>query len=437
MLSSAHQAFLKWRNFSIINRQKFLFAYQQKLKDNADKIVRAIREELGKTEADARAELMRGIQVVEHACSIPTLLMGESLDQLSTDMDCYSIRQPLGVVLGITPFNFPAMIPLWMFPLAIACGNVFVLKPSERVPSASLVLVELAHEAGLPPGVLNLVHGGRDTVQYLCTNPLVKAISFVGSNHVGRRIRELAPEKRVQCNVGAKNHAILMPDADKRQAIDAVLGAAFGAAGQRCMALSVVLLVGEAKSWQEDLVNAAKTIKPGLDYGPLVTPESLQRVHQILENTSLLLDGRKCESLPDTKGNWIGPSIIGDVTAEMLCYKQEIFGPVLLVRHEESLDSAISFINANPYGNGASIFTSSGESARRFQHEVEAGQLGVNVPIPVPLPMFSFTGSKGSVFGESHFYGKAGVSFYTQLKTITSSWRCDPRQAHMAMPSSE
>lgn len=377
--------------------------------------------------------------------------MGELVEGVTTDMDTYSIRQPLGVCAGITPFNFPAMIPLWMFPLAIVTGNTMVLKPSERDPGAAMMLMRLCEEAGIPPGVINIVHGGKPTVDYICDNPAIKAISFVGSDRVGKYIYERgsANGKRVQSNMGAKNHGVIMDDANKNATLNALAGAAFGAAGQRCMALSTAIFVGKAQEWIPELVERAKKLKvaqgtePDADLGPVVTPEAKLRIEGLIQSgidqgAKVILDGRglKMEGAC-AAGNFLGPTILTDVRPDMTCYKEEIFGPVLLCINVPTLDDAIELINANPYGNGTAIFTNSGPTARKFQTEIDVGQVGINVPIPVPLPMFSFTGSRGSIMGDLNFYGKTGIQFYTQIKTITALWRAEDAKdtkAHVHMP---
>lgn len=363
--------------------------------------------------------------------------MGEMVDSVTKDMDTYSLRQPLGVCAGITPFNFPAMIPLWMFPLAVVCGNTFVLKPSERNPGATMHLMRLCEEAGIPAGVINVIHGGKPTVDHICSSPAIKAISFVGSDRVGRHVYEQGTKhgKRVQSNMGAKNHGVIMSDANKNATLNALAGAAFGAAGQRCMALSTAIFVGDAKDWIPDLVERARQLKvargteAGADFGPVVTPEAKARIEGLIqsgidEGAKVLLDGRglRMEGAC-AAGNFLGPTVLADVTPGMQCYKEEIFGPVLLCTTVPTLDDAIGLINANPYGNGTAIFTNSGSTARKFQSEIDVGQVGINVPIPVPLPMFSFTGSRGSILGDLNFYGKTGVQFFTQIKTITALWR--------------
>jgi len=364
------------------------------------------------------------------------------VENLSSDVDTYSYRQPLGVCAGICPFNFPAMIPLWMFPLGMACGNTFIMKPSERTPGATMILAKLAHEAGFPAGSLNVIHGGVDAVNFICDDPNVRTISFVGANQAGEHIHARGTKngKKVQSNMGAKNHATILPDADKESTLNALAGAAFGAAGQRCMALSTALFVGEAKEWIPELVEKSQSMQAGdgmadtSDLGPLISKESKARVEGLIESgvnegASLLLDGRgvKVDGLPD--GNFINPTILGDVTTDMECYKEEIFGPVLLCKSVDTMDEAIQITNDNPYGNGCALFTSNGAAARKYQYDIDVGQVGINIPIPVPLPMFSFTGSRHSHIGGSHFYGKQGIQFFTQVKTITSSWKMTEQKA--------
>jgi len=328
------------------------------------------------------------------------------------------------------------MIPLWMFPLAIACGNTYVLKPSERDPGAAMLLVKLAHDAGVPAGVLNVIHGAVDSVNFLLDEPRIKAISFVGSDHVGRHIWERGTHsgKRVQSNMGAKNHGVIMPDANRTATLNALVGAAFGAAGQRCMALSVAVFVGESRNWIPDLVNMAKSLKvnaghiPGTDVGPMISPAAKNRAYNIVEKSvqqgaKLVLDGRGVTVPGFENGNWMGPTVLSGVTTDMECYKEEIFGPALVCLEVDTLDEAINLVNANQWGNGTAIFTTSGAVARKYTSNIESGQVGVNVPIPVPLPFFSFTGNKRSILGDLNFYGKTGVQFYTQLRTVTTLWR--------------
>ncbi|CAO3563366.1 unnamed protein product [Mortierella alpina] len=441
---SAAEAFKTWKKTSILHRQRKMLDLQLLIRDNMDRIAHSITLEQGKTLADARGDVLRGLQVVESACAIPHMIMGDTLE-VATDMDTYTIREPLGVVGGITPFNFPAMIPLWMFPLANVTGNTCVLKPSEKDPGATMILAELAQKAGIPAGVLNIVHGAKDTVNFICDNEHIKAISFVGSDQAGQYIHERGSRngKRVQANLGAKNHGIIMPDANKNHTLNQLTGAAFGAAGQRCMALSTVVFVGKAKEWLPELVERAQKLKVSsgfeadADLGPLISPESLQRVERLIESgvkegADLVLDGRGLKVQKYEKGNFIGPSILTNVKTDMECYREEIFGPVLVCLNADTLDEAIDIINKNPYGNGTAIFTQSGAIARKFANEVDAGQVGINVPIPVPLPMFSFTGSRGSIRGDVNFYGKSGINFYTSTKTVTALWRHEDADANVS-----
>ena len=373
--------------------------------------------------------------MVEHAASIGNLQLGELAMNVAGGVDTYTRLQPLGVCAGITPFNFPAMIPLWMFPMAIACGNTFVLKPSEQDPMVTMELVKLALEAGIPKGVLNVVHGAAEVVDAICDHPDIQAISFVGSTRVGTHVyrRASLAGKRVQCMMGAKNHAIVLPDAHKEQTLNALLGASFEAAGQRCMAVSVAVLVGEARRWIPDLVAKARTLKIGagvdnLDLGPVISCAAKERIESLIaqgteEGATLELDGRTPPlGGAAAKGNFIAPTIFSGVKPGMAIYEQEIFGPVLCLAEAATLDEAIALVNANPNGNGTAIFTQSGAAARRFEEEIDVGQVGINVPIPVPVPMFSFTGSRASKLGDLGPYGKQVVLFYTQTKTVTARW---------------
>eukprot|EP00051_Salpingoeca_urceolata_P026777 m.478647 g.478647 ORF g.478647 m.478647 type:complete len:522 (-) comp21191_c0_seq1:1676-3241(-) len=433
---AAAEAFKTWSTTSVMSRQGVMFRLAELIRQNQDELARSITLEQGKTIPDAEGDVLRGLQVVEFACGIPSLTMGESAHHVAKDMDTISYRVPLGVVGGICPFNFPAMIPLWMFPLATACGNTVVLKPSEADPGAAMMLAQLAQDAGLPDGVLNIIHGSTDTVNFICDDPAIKAISFVGSDTAGNHIysRGCANGKRVQSNQAAKNHGVILPDANKTATINALVGAAFGAAGQRCMALSTVVLVGESKEWLPDLVDMARQLKlnagdqPGTDVGPMISPQALERAENLIESgvqqgAELLLDGRGASVPGYENGNFLAPTVLTGVTPDMDCYKEEIFGPVLVCLEAETLDDAIELINNNKWGNGCALFTKSGPAARKFIFECEAGQHGINVPIPVPLPMFSFTGNKDSFNGDLNFYGKAGVQFYTQQKTVTTLWR--------------
>lgn len=423
-----------WRNTTVSNRVRVMLKYQQLIRENTKQVVEILTEEQGKTHIDAEGDLFRGLEVVEHAASMGTLMMGETVENVSAHMDTYSYRQPLGVTAGICPFNFPAMIPLWMFPMAITAGNSMLLKPSEKVPLTSMKLAELALQAGVPAGIVNVIHGGHDAVNFICDAPEIRAISFVGGNAAGEYIhaRGTANGKRVQANCGAKNHGVVMPDADKDHAINSLIGSSLGACGQRCMALSTAVLVGDTKEWIPDLIAKAAKLRPGPgktnpDFGPMITKEARDRALRIVNESEKLgakvaLDGRNVTVEGHPNGNWLGATIVTGVTTSMPCYKEEIFGPVLVVLTVDTLEDAIQLINNNPYGNGTAIFTSSGIAARKFQHEVDCGQVGINVPIPVPLPYFSFTGSRASIRGDIHFYGKQGVQFYTQTKTISSNW---------------
>ncbi len=434
-VKSAAEAFKTWRNVPIAQRARIMLKLQELVRRDMKKIAAVLTAEQGKTLADAEGDVFRGLEVVEHACSIGTLTLGEFAENVAGGVDTYCIRQPLGVCAGITPFNFPAMIPLWMFPMAIVCGNTFVLKPSEQDPMTPMVLAELANEAGIPPGVLNIVHGGKEAVDALCTHPAVRAVSFVGSCGVGEHVYKLASEhgKRAQCMMGAKNHAVVMPDANKEKSLDALVGAGFGAAGQRCMATSVAVLVGKANRWIPDIVAKAKSLKvnvgteKGADLGPVISKQAKARIEGLIaqgvkEGAKLELDGRNAKVPGYENGNFIAPTVFSGVKPTHEVYKQEIFGPVLVLVSVDTLDEAIALVNANPYGNGTGIFTQSGAAARRFQSEIDVGQVGINVPIPVPVPYFSFTGSRGSKLGDLGPYGKQAVQFYTQLKTVTARW---------------
>ena len=434
-VAAAQEAFKTWRKTPIGARARIFLKYQQLIRENMKELAALLTAEQGKTLPDAEGDVFRGLEVVEHAANIGTLQMGELANNVANGVDTYTLLQPIGVCAGITPFNFPAMIPLWMFPMAIACGNTFVLKPSEQDPLVTMRLVELALEAGIPKGVLNVIHGGVDAVNLICDHPDIKAVSFVGSTKVGTHVYNRASlnGKRAQCMMGAKNHAIVLPDANKQQTLNNLLGASFGAAGQRCMALPVVILVGEAQNWLPDLVEKAKTLKvnagiePGTDIGPVVSCSALDRISGLIatgieEGAKLVLDGRNPKVPGYEDGNFVGPTIFSGVTTEMTIYREEIFGPVLCVVNAASLDEAIAFINANPNGNGTALFTRSGAAARHFQEEIDVGQVGINVPIPVPVPLFSFSGSRASKLGDLGPYGKQVVLFYTQTKTITQRW---------------
>ncbi|WP_175994269.1 CoA-acylating methylmalonate-semialdehyde dehydrogenase [Burkholderia vietnamiensis] len=441
-IAAAQRAFQTWKTTSIGTRLRIMLKFQELVRRNLERIAHTLTAEQGKTLPDAQGDIFRGLEVVEHACSIGTLQLGEFAENVAGGVDTYTLRQPIGVCAGITPFNFPAMIPLWMFPMAIVCGNTFVLKPSEQDPLSTMELVELAIEAGVPQGVLNVVHGGKEVVDAICTHPLVKAISFVGSTAVGTHVYNLGSQhgKRVQSMMGAKNHAILLPDANREQAINALVGAGFGAAGQRCMATSVAVLVGSAREWLPDIVAKAKTLKvnagseAGTDVGPVVSRGAKARILSLIdagvkEGAKLELDGRDVKVPGFEDGNFIGPTIFSAVTTDMTIYTHEIFGPVLVVMEVDTLDEAIALVNANPMGNGVGLFTQSGAAARKFQSEIDVGQVGINIPIPVPVPFFSFTGSRGSKLGDLGPYGKQVVQFYTQTKTVTARWFDDDATA--------
>lgn len=434
-VDSAAEAFKTFKNTSILSRQQIAFNFVKLIRENWDRLAASITLEQGKTLPDAKGDVLRGLQVAESACGITSQLTGEFLE-VAKDMETKMYREPLGVVSAIAPFNFPAMIPLWSIPLTIVTGNTLVLKPSERDPGAALILADLARQAGAPPGVINIVHGAAPTVDFILDEPRIKAISFVGSDKAGKYIhtRGTANGKRVQANLGAKNHAVLLPDANKNFAINSIVGAAFGAAGQRCMALSALVTVGPAREWVAEIAESAKALKvgggfiEGTDIGPVISPQSKSRIIELIDDAeangaTILLDGRNhvCEDFPN--GNFVGPTIITGVKPGMRAYDEEIFGPVLVVVETETLDEAIELINKNRYGNGSAIFTQNGSASYKFQKEIEAGQVGINVPIPVPLPMFSFTGNKGSFLGDLNFYGKAGLMFLTQYKTVTTHWR--------------
>ena len=434
-VASARCAFRSWREVAVPERSRLMLRYQQLLKERHDEIATGLAQETGKTFEDAKGDVWRGIEVVEQAANIAPLLMGETVENVARRIDTYSVRQPMGVFGGITPFNFPAMIPLWMFPMAIACGDTFILKPSERDPMTPNLLAELFVEAGAPKGVLQVIHGTAEAVNFICDHPDIRGVSFVGSVPVGQHVyrRAAASLKRVQCMAGAKNHMVIMPDATKDQVISNIVGASCGAAGQRCMAISVAMFVGEAQDWIPDVKDAMAALRPGAwddpeaALGPLITAQAKDRVVNLIkggvqEGAKLLLDGTDCkvEGYPD--GNWVGPTLFDEVTPEMSIYREEIFGPVLCAMRADDLDDAIRTVNASPYGNGTSIFTSNGGNARKYQHEIDVGQVGINVPIPVPLPFFSFTGWGGSFYGDIHPYGKDAPRFYTEIKTMTARW---------------
>ena len=434
-IASAKETFKTWKDVPVTERARIMMRYAALLKEHHDELATIICHELGKTFEDAKGDVWRGIEVVEQAANAPALMMGETVENVARNIDTYSYMQPLGVCAGITPFNFPAMIPLWMFPMAIVCGNTFILKPSEQDPLTPMRLVELFEEAGAPKGVLQVIHGTKKQVDRLLDEPSIRAISFVGSCGVGEYIysRGTANLKRVQACVGAKNHMVIMPDAKKERAISNLVGASVGAAGQRCMGISVAVFVGQSKEWINELKEEFTKVRPGVwddpeaAYGPQTTAAAKARIISIIESgksqgATCLVDGSECVVEGYENGNWVGPTLFTDVTREMDLYKEEIFGPVLACICVDTLEEAIQIINESPYGNGTSLFTACGATARKFQHEIEVGQVGINVPIPVPLPFFSFTGWKGSFYGDQHTYGKQGVRFYTETKTITARW---------------
>ncbi|HEX6353346.1 CoA-acylating methylmalonate-semialdehyde dehydrogenase [Actinophytocola sp.] len=435
-VAAAAKAFESWGNSSLSQRTKVMFAFRELLVRHEDELARIISSEHGKVIDDARGEIVRGREVVEYACGIADALKGSFSDQVSRDVDVHNFRQPLGVVAGITPFNFPIMVPLWMHPIAIATGNTFVLKPSERDPSASRLVAELYAEAGLPDGVFNVVNGDKVAVDAILDHPDITAVSFVGSTPIARHVHERATAsgKRVQALGGAKNHAVVLPDADLEFAANHLTAAAFGSAGQRCMAISVGVAVGAAGDrLVEILARKANEVKVGpgddatSDMGPVVTEAARQRVVASVasgaeQGATVVVDGRGLEVAGHEDGFFVGPSLLDHVTAEMDAYREEIFGPVLAVVRADTVDEAIAIINANPYGNGTAIFTASGEAARKFQREVKVGMIGVNVPIPVPMSYYSFGGWKDSLIGDSPIHGPDGVRFYTRAKVVTTRW---------------
>ena len=433
---SAKEAFDSWRNSSLTKRQNIMFAFREIMAARSQEMAETLTSEHGKTVDDALGEVQRGIEVVEFACNIAHLLKGDFSEQVSTGVDTYSIKQPLGVVAGITPFNFPTMVPMWMYPIAIACGNTFVLKPSEKDPSTSLLAAEMLSEAGLPDGVFNVVHGDKESVDALISHPDVAAISFVGSTPIARHIYETGTQngKRVQALGGAKNHMIVLPDADMDLAADAAVSAGYGSAGERCMAISAVVAVGEAGDRLiEDVQTRIEKLtvgpgdQPGVEMGPLVTSQHLDRVRGYVDSGEeqgalLVADGRDFVVDGYEDGYFFGPTLFDNVTTDMSIYTDEIFGPVLSTVRLEHFEEAIQLINENPYGNGTAVFTNDGGAARKFQNEIQVGMVGINVPIPVPLSFYSFGGWKDSIFGSHAIYGPEGVHFYTRQKVVISRW---------------
>jgi malonate-semialdehyde dehydrogenase (acetylating) / methylmalonate-semialdehyde dehydrogenase len=433
-VQAAKEAFESWRAISLSKRTAIFFQIRELLHERQEDIARILTAEHGKVLSDAKGEVARGLEVIEYCCGIPELLKGGFSEQASTGIDVYSIRQPLGVVAGITPFNFPAMVPMWMWAPALACGNTFVLKPSEKDPSASLYVAELLKEAGVPDGVFNVVHGDKVAVDAVLEHPEIQAVSFVGSTPIARYVYETGTQhgKRVQALGGAKNHMIVLPDADIDMAADAAVSAAYGSAGERCMAISQVVAVGDAadrlvKAIEDRLpkIKVGNGLEPDVEMGPLVTREHRDKVASYIEQArdqgaDVVADGR--ESSPDGDGFFLGVSLLDNVTPEMDAYKDEIFGPVLGVTRVGTYSEAVQLVNENPYGNGTAIFTRDGGVARRFQFDVQAGMVGINVPIPVPVAYYSFGGWKNSLFGDTHIYGPEGINFYTRGKVVTSRW---------------
>jgi malonate-semialdehyde dehydrogenase (acetylating)/methylmalonate-semialdehyde dehydrogenase len=435
-VQSATRAQQKWRNASLAQRTRVMFAFRQLVEKHKQEMALILTREHGKVLSDALGEVNRGLEVAEFACGIPQLLKGEFSENVSTEVDSYSIRQPLGVVAGITPFNFPAMVPMWMYPLAIACGNAFILKPSEKDPSAANFSAQLLHEAGLPEGVFSVLHGDKVAVDAILENPGIAAVSFVGSTAVARYIYETGTRngKRVQALGGAKNHMVVLPDADLDLAADSAVSAGYGSAGERCMAISVLVAVGDAADrllpkLKERIarLKVAPGFEPGAEMGPLVTKDHHARVVSYVEKgqaqgAELAVDGRGLRVPGHEKGFFLGPCLFDRVKPDMTIYQDEIFGPVLSVVRASTYDEALALVNASRYANGVAIFTNDGGAARRFQNEVQVGMVGINVPIPVPMAYYSFGGWKSSLFGDSHVHGREGVHFYTRGKVITSRW---------------
>ena len=452
-VARARKAFPEWAATPPLRRARILNKFLRIVEENIDVLAHAITAEHGKVLSDAKGEIQRGLEVVEFAVGAPQLLKGEITENVGTHVDSHSLRQPLGVVAGITPFNFPAMVPMWMFPVALACGNCFILKPSERDPSPSLLLAQWLKEAGLPDDVFQVVNGDKEAVDALLHDPGVAAVSFVGSTPVARYIYQTAAlnGKRAQALGGAKNHMVIMPDADMDQAVDALMGAAYGSAGERCMAISLAVPVGEktADTLVKKLIPRVQALKvgPGTDpaseMGPLVTKQHLDKVRSyidigVLEGAELLVDGREVATSGSKNGYFLGGTLFDRVTTDMRIYKEEIFGPVLGITRAKDYASAAKMINEHEYGNGTAVFTRDGDAAREFAHQIQVGMVGINVPIPVPMAFHSFGGWKSSLFGDHHMHGMEGVRFYTKLKTITSRWPTGIREgADFVMPTME
>ena len=448
-VQSARRAFPAWRDTTPLRRARILARFRELLEANQKAIATLISEEHGKVFLDAMGSVQRGIEVVEFATGAPHLLKGSFSEGVGRDVDAYSILQPVGVCAGITPFNFPAMVPLWMLPMALACGNSFILKPSEKDPSPSILMAELLKEAGLPDGVFNVVHGDKEAVEAILAHPGIDAVSFVGSTPIAKHIYTTAAAsgKRVQALGGAKNHAVVMPDADMGFAADAIMGAAYGSAGERCMAISAVVAVGDAGDRLiADLTARIAALKvgpslaPGSDMGPVVTAEHRQRIigyidAGVAQGATLVVDGRSLVIAGHERGFFVGPTLFDRVTTDMTIYLDEIFGPVLVIVRAASLEDALSIVNNNPYGNGTAIFTRSGAAARIFEHEVQVGMIGINVPIPVPMAFYSFGGWKASLFGDLHVHGGEGIKFYTRTKAVTRRWTEDATVGQFHMPT--
>ncbi len=448
-VAAAKEALREWSNTPAPRRARVLFKFKELMEKSADELARLIAREHGKTVSDAHGEIARGLEVVEFACGIPHLLKGEFSENVGTGVDSFSVRQPLGVVAGITPFNFPAMVPMWMFPIALATGNTFVLKPSERDPSTAVRMAALLKDAGLPDGAFNVVHGDKQAVDALLHHPDVAAVSFVGSTPIAKYIHQegTAHGKRVQALGGAKNHLVVMPDADLDQASDALLGAAFGSAGERCMAISVAVTVGDAVADQliEKLAPRIRALRVGAsddestEMGPLVTREHLAKVRGyidtgIQEGATLVVDGRSVKPTGGHAGFFLGGNLFDRVRPDMRIYREEIFGPVLAIVRVPTAEAAVRLINAHPFANGTSIYTRNGDNARNFAAAIEVGMVGVNVPIPVPMAFFSFGGWRNSLFGDHHIYGMEGVRFYTRLKCVTQRWPSGQGNPEFTMP---
>jgi len=435
-IKSSEKAFKEWSNFTPLKRSRIISKYKENIEKNIESIAKLISSEHGKTLEDAKGSVIRGLEVVEFACGIPHLLKGEFSQNVGTNIDSWSIRQPLGVTAGITPFNFPAMVPMWMYPISIACGNSFILKPSERDPSCSIKLAELFSDAGLPDGVLNVINGDKDVVNMILESDKISSVSFVGSTPVAKYIYKIAAQngKRVQALGGAKNHLVVMPDANLEQAVDGIIGAAYGSAGERCMAVSVTVAVGDvANKLVNKIYNKAQTLKvaPWTDsnseMGPVISKEHKEKIENYIstgekEGAKLVLDGRNYNIQGYEDGYFVGPTLFDNVSKDMTIYKEEIFGPVLCVIRAKNYEQALSLVNEHAFGNGTSIYTSDGESSRHFTTNCKIGMVGVNVPIPVPMAFHSFGGWKQSLFGDHSMHGIEGIRFYTKLKTVTTRW---------------